>query len=266
MAGIGLGIGVGLGIGGRSAFKKEASDYFKRMTTQPSSDFKKRVNNFIASQIANGFWDRTNVYVMLQAETAQAAVLNMKGDFNNGQFVNSPTWAANDGMTADVGYCDTNFNPSTQGAGIYTQNNARMILYTKTENGVKAFNDMGSFNGVNVITIASRFTGDLLRGSLNNIVGSIATISSNNAIGVNSVNRTSSTRLVMAKNGVSGTASSIASVEPNDLNIYLGGINNNGTPTTLTGRKYGFYAIGGGFSDAETLESYNNLKPLLQIL
>jgi hypothetical protein len=245
----------------------DALAYFARMTTPPSSEFKQRVNAFIIAQKASGLWEKKRVIVLLQAETQQAATLNMIKDSFNATFVNSPTWVANDGFTADVGYVNTNFNPYVNG-GIYTQNSAGVAIYIKT-NVFTARYDYGARTTVPLIinivfmsfTTGSRSTMSINEGTATTSAASSVTTS----IGVFALRRTASNLYKAYQNGVEYSSQTTASTGLSNVNIYIGCYNNDGTPSLVSGRKFGYYEITSGLTPSEELINYNQLKTLLQI-
>lgn len=263
---VGIGVGIQFSNVQKETFDKDAISYFQRMTTPPSDSFKLRVNTFIKEQKASGLWDKKAVIVLLQAESAQAATLNMKGDYNNATFVNSPTWAAGDGLTADVGYINTNFNPTTHGGTIFTLDNCGMTLYYKNDLVV-----VSSSSGHFVSTPGSVFVHWNRRSSVSLSwvapysqyvgVSSIINIADTNGIGVFQTHRTASNASAFYRNELQLSTSSSSSVSLINSEIYVG--KGNHTGATPAGYKYGLYEITSGLTDEEALINYNQLKTLL---
>lgn len=264
MGGIGIGNSIYLNLttGGYDA---DAKSYFERMTTAPSKDFKDRINTYIIAQKDSGLWAKKAVIVLLQAETAQAATLNMKGNVYNATFVNSPTWAANDGLTADVGYVNTNFNPATDGGTLFTQNNARVCVYVKTNIESAAY-DIGALTTSPRTYLALNSRTTLARSVF--VVNFDATTNTSggtspSSVGIYSTSRALSNVAKVFRNGLEIGNNSNTSITPVSLNLSVGGGNINGTTSTLSGRKYGLYEMTSALTPAEELTNYNQLKTLL---
>ena len=238
-------------------YDADAEAYFARMTTQPSTGFKDRVDTFIRAQKTSGLWAKKKVVVILQGETQQGSLLNMIGNANNPTFMNSPTWST-DGVTCTyTGEIVTNFNPSTDGGIIFTQNNARCMIYIKTS----------TFNGgadilsstINPSISLSVFSGedrDAIIFTVNNDQASLDYNYYGN-IGISEIQRESSSIMKYTNyyDGNTFTSNKISTGLPN-TNLRIG-------VTTL--RQYGFYEFGSVLTPSEATDNYNQIKTLLQI-
>lgn len=241
--------------------------YFARITTAPSDSFKLKVNEFIIAQKDSGLWEKKAVIVLLQNPTAQGAALNMKGDFNNAEFVNSPTFTANDGVTADAGYINSNFNPTTHGGTIYTQDNAGVTIYIKTNIATSSYDFGGAetdtFN--KKIALMSRQTSNN-RSSLSINDASIVASPNNSvpsSMGIFNLYRYANNDYIAKRNNTRYSTQATESTGLPNLNMFIGTLNVDGSPFPLSGRKYGYYEIGAGLTDDEALINYNQIKTLL---
>lgn len=235
--------------------------YFARMTTAPTDSFKLKVNDFIISQKDSGLWDKKAVIVLLQAESAQAATLNMKGDFNNATFVNSPTFTANDGVTADVGYVNSNFIPSINAIGIMTGNSTSLTVYIKNNIANSIYDVAGG--STSILALLSRRATSYSSSTYNNdnTQSNSSVNSVPSSIGLFTISRILNDEYVVYKNAIGYNTVYTISTGITNGNIDIGRSPVN--PTTYSQRKYGYYEFGSGLTAQETLENYNQLKTLL---
>jgi hypothetical protein len=264
MAGIGLGIGVGLGIGGRSAFKKEASDYFKRMTVQWDGATKKVINNFIAAQLASGLWDAKDRIFLPASTSAADSVLDLKG-IENCELVNSPTFTAARGVTANTGtYINSKFNPVSDGSN-YKFDDLLASVYINT-NSIGTVADIGHDDGVRYFRLRARSTDDKILLISPYQTGTASTQSDDNittSVGFYSVQRMTNATSSVWKDGTKRLDRNVGSAALVNNEIYIGALNLNGTPSSSSGRQYSYAELGGSLSDELMLENYNQVNTLL---
>lgn len=99
-----------------SKYCDEAKALFARMNEQPSKRLKILINTTILSLKAVNYWNKLDCYVMCNLHTAQASLLNWKGDTYNLTAVNSPVWTAKSGFKGAVTkYLRTGLTPSAGG-------------------------------------------------------------------------------------------------------------------------------------------------------
>lgn len=248
-----------------NGYEPEALSYFSRMTTEPTSDFKNKVNTFISAQKANGLWSKKDVIVLLQAESIQAASLNMVKNANNATFVNSPSFTGSIGLTADTNtYVNTNYNPSTQAVN-YQLNNLSYTIYSKTNSATDNFDLGHNVTGANQCKLRS--TGNLFQYVAPYRNGTTLTSISNlSSIGIFTVRRTAAAASAGFRNGVSLSTSTAASSAFLNNNIFVGCNNNNGSPTSSSLRLYGYYEFGAALSNSEIVTNYNQIKDLVNYI
>jgi len=193
------------GVGGGSiAYEAEAAALFARYTTQPGTARKVIINDFIRALKAAGVWAKSDGIYMLNGEDEQSSLLNWKQNLYNLTAVDSPTFTANQGYAGNgtSSYLDTGFVPNTAG-GSWVQNSAHMALTNRTSRAANGSVQMGCATTVNgnQAIMASRFTGDLFLGKMNDVTnGSIA---STESAGRFYTSRSASGSRVQYKDGVS---------------------------------------------------------------
>lgn len=151
---IGLGIGLGKQRGGSTL--PETHALVARMTTKPSATRIALIDNVIRAIKATGAWSLSDALYVTAAHDTQAAKLNWIDDAYNLTAVASPTFVADRGYTGDgsSSYLDTGFNPTTAPSPKFTQNDATMLMWSRT-NLSQASDHSGDF-GQSSATVNSR--------------------------------------------------------------------------------------------------------------
>lgn len=168
------------------------------------------------------------------------------------------TWSGtvthdSNGVTGNgtTGYGDLGINPSTQ----MTADDTHMSLYCRTAGATESKSDMGALNGSAsaALSLLIRYD-DAFSYYANDYVtaGSNTTAANTNAQGFWIGVRRGASDGEGYKNGstfaTKGTAN--GGSHPN-LNIYICGVNFNGTPTERSARNYSFASLGSALSDTE---------------
>jgi hypothetical protein len=163
-----LGINISLcEASGTRHYVPEASAFFKRLPTSPSSARKAVINNLIkvlkaANSVHTGksVWDSLDALILCAATSAGNGLINLKGNFSNGTAINSPAFTVDRGFTSNSnGYIDTNFNPSINGTN-YKQNDACFFIYLNTNQVNSTYEWHGNYSsGGTIRTLIGRPNG-----------------------------------------------------------------------------------------------------------
>jgi len=150
-------------------------------------------------------------------------------------------------------FANTFLNPNTSliissgRIGVYIRNNVAENRY-----------DMGSGSGLNELSVYSRSGGGSLIASYGLNTQNVSTPNSDSR-GLYVTNRNSLTTTQCFKNGnlgVSGLQTLGISTQP----IYIGALNNAGTPALFSSKNLSFSIIGSGLSDANSLIEYQIIQ------
>lgn len=142
---LGLGSIASLSAGVR--YDPDAVALFARMDTQPTAARKRLDSDLIVGLKDIGWWDICDGFGILGAETAQASLLNWKGDIYNPTAVNAPTFTANRGYTGNGSNAslDTGFNPTTAVSPNFVLNSAHLMVFSLTDNSGNMY-EIGNAN------------------------------------------------------------------------------------------------------------------------
>jgi hypothetical protein len=244
----------------------DAEAYFARMTTQPTTTFKERVDTFIKAQKASGLWAKKKVLVLLVGETQQGSLLNMIS--SNHTPTISSGWSTTGVETAYTGGINTNFTESLDGGTIYTQNDSRVLIHTKTNTWTYAGNifNAGTPQPSSVITSYIGEDYDAVLYYMNNDY-------TNYNIGYGLGNYVYAGSLFYELQRESSILTRLRlRLNPN---VYYYTETFNTASTTLantasiigfqSGIKYDYYEFGSQLSEQESTDNYNQIKTLLQI-
>jgi len=154
-------------------------------------------------------------------------------------------------------YADTFFNTSTQS----TLNNTHASYYSRTNNenlGIELGNSNGSGGQ---LLLALRYTAvGCISDQYNSTTGRII-IANANSQGLYITSRTTSAIHKLFKNSAQiGATNTGASGSLQNLNLYLGASNGQGTAVSFSNRQCAFASIGDGLTDAEALALYNAVQ------
>lgn len=195
-------IGAGLHKRRGSDFDADAQALFDRMTTTPTNDRKRIINTFIVGLKDDGNWNELDVLVVLAAADPQASLLDWK-NLSDGVAMAAPGFTVDRGATGDgIGaFIDTLYNITTD-AVKFTQNNASLGIYTRTNVSANGQNDIGLNSlGGNESVINPRNAAGSFGGRINTDTAHSVAVA--NSMGLNVMNRTVNNLEEGFKNGVS---------------------------------------------------------------
>lgn len=207
------------------------------------------VSTLIGSLKTAGVWGLLDRLWLLAAENSQSALIDLVARAF-ATAINSPTFTADRGYAGNgsTSYLKSGFTPSVNGIA-YQRNSAAAFTYQNTTRTASTSDSLGVSDAGGVQTVISpRFTGDIAGGNVNNTAAAgSATGAVTDALGLITMSRTSSTALAVYKRTVQlGTASVTSSPVPS-AEIYLLGVNGNGTPTQLDTVRVAAVGLGAGF-------------------
>jgi hypothetical protein len=235
------------------SYKAESNALFAAMTTQPSSDRKKHINDFIAGCIADGNWSLLDGLWFLASHDSQSAKLNWKspGTFTLIE-VNSPSFTTDRGFDFDgtTQYIRTGIVPSA--AVNFTLNSNVFGAYSR-EDFTHTGSIMGAGDGSIFSHMAPRATANTITARNNS--ASFASGIHTTSFGLFSCRRTSSSTYENWQNTTLINTVSVASVSRPVVEFYLGAINVSGTANFFCSRQLAFAYVGGGAIDVQKLSA-----------
>jgi hypothetical protein len=208
---------------------------------------------------ANGTWAKCQAIYPFVGGTATTHKYNLKDpqDTNAAfrlSFVGGWTHSANGALPNGTnGYANTFFNNAN-----ITQNSHHMSYYSRTNsNGVEV--EMGTFFASLNGSLMEIRTSGISYYRINNAASSL-THSDANSLGYYIANRTASNAINAFKNGNQVASSSLTSVAPVPLNIFIGAFNNAGTPQFFTTKQCAFSTLGTGLTNTDASNLYSTIQ------
>jgi hypothetical protein len=221
---------------------------------------KDAVNQWVVDSKAAGIWTKFKAIYPMVGSTATSQKFNLKNPADTDaafrlSFVGGGTHSANGYLPNGVNaYANTFFNTSTQS----TLNNTHASYYSRTNNenlGIELGNSNGSGGQ---LLLALRYTAvGCISDQYNSTTGRII-IANANSQGFYITSRTTSAIHKLFKNSAQiGATNTGASGSLQNLNLFLGASNSQGTAIGFSSRECAFASIGDGLLDSEALAFYN---------
>lgn len=252
-------------------YSDESLSFFSRLSATPPDSVKIAIDSVFWILKGDDTYDVIVEMWFFAAENSTDALLGWKNTGNDATFIGTPRFVKHQGFDRNGGsnYINTNFNPSTDGAGILTQNAQSCGIYVRTnysENTIAAGCRIA--NGDRMIQIQPRVTGLTISGSIcqntNSSYGSVST-----SVGLTSLNRSAAsgaTSTEAFRNGVSNAHADITSSSIPSLNFYVLCVNNNGTGAGAGTFQIAFCFVGGNLSDSQHLTLFNAVEQYMDKL
>lgn len=242
--------------------------YFNVLTTPLTISRKVAINNLVLQLKDSGDWNKFDRLWIHAAETQDQARVSLVNP-TSAQIteVSSPSWMPNQGYTGNgsSSYLNTNFTPSTDAVN-YTQNNACMGLYTRTNISSATNVEMGGFDAGNAhgnyleIWVSGS---NVTLGNINSAIASGANGPITDSLALHTIARTGPTNHQLYKRGVAvGTTQlTTPSTGLSTVKQYILCYNANGTPTNLSTHQVAvsFFSSGG----INQLSVYNAIQQFL---
>jgi len=251
--GIGLGLGLFQGAGGAS-FDADAQAFFDRVTTAGgtlSTTEKNATNQLVLDMKTAGIWSSMKAIYPMVGASAAACAQNLKSSSFTGTFSSGWTFAAsgatpngtsaflNSGLNAS-----SNLSITSLSFGGYTSSTANRATDSYHGASPPAYL-MHSFKSYNVCEFYRP-----LGGALQILGGTVGMVQANQLLTSSKIYRNNTT-------GASGTIT-IASL-PNQ-NMYIGGINSNGTAAFFDNHLISYYYYADGFTDTQASDHYTAVQ------
>lgn len=230
-----------------TSYDADAQLYFNQLSVQPSAAFKSAINTLVLTLKADGNWTTLDRLWIHAAEVQQHATISLVNPTSTAiTEVNSPTWTANQGYTGNgsTQYLNTNFNTSSSGVN-YTQNSNCIGIYSRN-NTSEAKVDIGNQNATVISYVISRWTDNNQYHRANVTSGGFASAANTDSRGLFTSLRTNSTTIYGYKNGSQACTTTNTSGTLPNLNLFIGALNNNGTPDFYSTKQYALSFISSG--------------------
>jgi hypothetical protein len=221
------------------------------------------VNQLVLDLKSANIWTKIKAAYPMVGGTATSCKWNLKDarDLDAAYrlvFSGGGTFSSNGYQPGGVnGFANTFFNPSTQS----TLNNTHASYYSRTNSenlGIELSNSNGSGSQ---LLLALRYTAvGCISDQYNSTTGRII-IANANSQGLYITSRITSAIHKLFKNSTQiGATNTGTSGSLQNLTIYIGAQNNQGTAGSFSNRQCAFASIGDGLTDAEALAFYNAVQ------
>ena len=240
-----------------ASFDADAVAFFNRVTTAGGSlslTEKQAVNTLVLDLKANSLWTPMKAIYPMVGASAAACAQNLKSSSFTGTFTSGWTFAST-GVTPNgtSAYMDTNFNALSN----FNASNAHMAFYSRTSAvGVEV--EMGYWNlsqDIFHLRSASIFQ------FISSIPSQLAYTTTSDARGFWLNTKRSDSDREIYRNGVSeATRTATDTTAWNNLKVYLGARNENGTAGVFSNKQCAFSSIGDGLTDTQASDFYTAVQ------
>lgn len=236
-------------------FDADAQAFFDRVTTAGgslSATEKTAVNTLVLDLKGYSIWSKMKAIYPMVGASAAACAQNLKSSSFTGSFTSGWTFAST-GVTPNgtSAYMNTGFNLNTQiGA-----NPLNMSFYSRT-NISASQGDIGCYNNPSGSTdneILISYNGTFY--GFNN-PNKYVNIGNGDSRGFYQLNAQALNLKAFKNSNQFGSTVSLTSYTSTNLNVWLGGINNNGNLATPSTKQCAFASIGDGLNDTESTNFY----------
>ncbi len=250
------------GVLGVPVYCAQATAFFQRLASQPSTVRKVLYNTMIASLANAGVWSKLDTLYMFAAADQATALTNLVSASFGATAVGTPTFTADQGFAGGTGkYVDSNFNPSTAG-GQFQQNSASAFAWGSSVAGADGATVGNATNTIsNPAEIYPRYTDNTMYGNLGESVESTIATGQTDGSGLRALSRTAGTGYAAYK----GAGTLIASITATSTALA------NKNIVFLVGQSAHYYTgtvycggFGSGLSGGDVAALYGALHPYLQ--
>ena len=218
------------------------------------------IANLIDGLVADGVWAKLDALYVLAQQNQTDALLNLVGTSYTATIGGSTPFAAYQGFTGGAGIIDTGFNPATATSPNFTQNSASMGVWVLNSRASgAAYYEIGNNTGVAGAGISPFYNSGGSQTPLNDLTYP-AYSGVTNAQGAWSLDRSASASSVYYKNGASVATMAASSTGVASTNVWILGLNNNGTTLDPTSDQVAEAHIGASLGSAGQLALYNRLR------
>jgi hypothetical protein len=224
------------------------------------------INNLVIGLKADSLWTKMKAIYPFVGGDATSHKFNLKDpqDTNaafrlifSGGWTHSSTGATPNGTNS---YANTNFRPLTNSLS-YTNNHISYYSRAIAAGSTIQFYEMGSGNatGTDNLALFTRRNTDLAGYDSGAFSTNRASFSNTNGRGFYCGTAPSTTAKYF-KNGVSQATKSLSASSISDVNVYLGGFNENNSTIYYSNKEVAFASIGTGLSDTEAANFYTRVN------
>jgi hypothetical protein len=240
-----------------ASFDADAVAFFGRVTTAGgtlSATEKQAVNQLVLDLKANSLWSAMKAIYPMVGASAAACAQNLKSSSFTGTFSSGWTFAST-GATPSVSYMNTGFNLSTQ----IGSNPLNMSFYSRTNNSLSQ-GEIGCYNnpaGTTDNEILINYSGTFYGF---NSPSKYVQVSNSDSRGFYQLNAQALNLKAFKNSNQFGATVSLTTYTSTNANVYVGGINNNGTLTTPSTKECAFASIGDGLTDTQASNFYTAVQ------
>jgi len=240
--------------GGGASYDADAQAFFTAAgitnTTQKSA-----VNQLVLDLKSYNIWTKMKAVYPIVGGSASSHAVNLKipGTYNL-SFSTGWTHSSN-GMTPTSAYANTNLNMSSN----YSVNdNLHISFYSRTSTDLPSNYEMGVFNGSSITGLFVRKSGTSYFAS--NFSSYITYVDANAAAFY--ISNRLGTSMKGWRNNVNVASNTSTATGRQNLNMFIGTLNNNGNPDSglYTSRQFAFSSIGDGLTDTEASNFYTAVQ------
>jgi hypothetical protein len=227
-------------------FDVDAIAFFTRVANAGGSlsDNEQNAVDVLVKQMkADGTWTPMKAMYPMVGASAAACAQNLKSSSFTGTFFGGWTFAST-GVTPSNGYMKTSFIPSTE----LTNSEGHMSVYNRTD-GASGF-EMGAQSGSTWFLFASKFTNALSYIAMGAGYDNGTATTSQQGLFIATQSVANSKKAY--RNGVEYLSFAYRANSPN-IEVYLGGINDNGSLSLPTSRSMAFFSMGNALTPSETI-------------
>jgi hypothetical protein len=257
---------------GAPVYDADAETYFAAVVTAGGAALdathKQAVSDLVTALKGHSLWTKLDGLWLFANQHATAALIDIKG-LRTATAVNSPTFTADQGYAGNgsTSYVNTTFNPSSHGSQ-YTQNSAHLFFYDRTSRTTDSptSTNCGNYNGSNNLAAIGPRPGGTSVYWVNDAAG-ITASGPANIQGCWIASRTSSTATALYRNGSSFASSGAAnSVGLVNLAMFVGALNNNGSPADFTSDQHAVFGVGAGLNGTEAANLNTDIEAYMDAL
>lgn len=237
--------------GGGVAFEPETIAYLNRMSVTPDATRQGLINTFIKDWKAAGLWPLTTVLYLMAAHDAQAARLNLKGSDFTLTPVASPAFTADRGYKGDgsTSYLRTGYVPALDPTTEFAGANFHVGVFPRTAE-IGSYCDFGARDAslVNQTCIFPGLNGPVMSPRINvNDYGATPNPAVSSAAGYSLGVRGADSAQVAHKDDADLAVQTLASSARSNFEMYIGAINQGGSPALYSPRQISVAHAGPAF-------------------
>jgi hypothetical protein len=239
----------------------DAASFFSRVYTAGGALSYTEVSateTLVASLKANSLWTPMKAIYPMVGASAAACAQNLKSSSFTGTFTSGWTFAST-GVTPNgtSAYMNTNCNPSTNMSSF----NSHLSFYSRTDNTAYSV-PMGCQDPVSFFRMRLKQPASFFTHTIQNTVSTWAVSDSvTNSLGFYLGSRTSNAKLILQKNStILNTSTVTETIGLPNQNVWLGGLNNNGSYQEGSVYQCAFASVGDGLTDTQASDFYTAVQ------